>query len=199
VRLALPAPLVPPALREHKVSKVPSVRRVPSGSEGRLVLWDRLDRSDRRVRREKPVAKAQLDPPASADRQDRKAPPAHLVPRAPRARRVTPARDRQFASSLVQIASAAKMTKCWLVLFARAVRPTERGARRRARRQPVYVCAGEFPVGMFGRFDLIGRTARPGARSLARHGDSKVRAYWLGERNVLSGKHERSYEAFSGV
>jgi hypothetical protein len=144
VRLALPAPLVPPALREHKVSKVPSVRRVPSGSEGRLVLWDRLDRSDRRVRREKPVAKAQLDPPASADRQDRKAPPAHLAPPDQPVQRVTPAWQRQLAWLRVRIAFAARTMKSWLVLFVGAVRPTERSAQPLARQQPVYVYVGDL-------------------------------------------------------
>jgi transposase len=114
----------------------------------------------------KPVAKAQSDPPASAEPQGRKGLPAHLVLPAPRGRRVTRARHRQFASSLVPIASAAKTTKCWLVLCARAVRRTERGARHRARRQLVYVCAGEFPIAMFGRFDWQRSNASSFARPL---------------------------------
>src|SRR5262249_10290422 len=56
----------------------------------------------------------------------------------------TPARHRQFASSPVRIAFAAATTKSWLVLFARAVRPTERSARRPARQQPVYVYVGDL-------------------------------------------------------
>jgi hypothetical protein len=39
---------------------------------------------------------------------------------------------------------AAETTKSWLVLFARAVRPRERSARRLARRQPVYVYVGDL-------------------------------------------------------
>ena len=139
VKLALPALLVQPAPRAHKASKDPSVPRAPSASAGRLALPDRPDRSDRRVRRVrrvKPVAKAQLDPAANVDRQDRRAP---LAQPDRRARRVTRARHRQFASSPVRIAFAAETTKSWLVLFARAVRPTERSARRPARHQPVYV------------------------------------------------------------
>ena len=136
VKLALPARLVQPAPRAHKASKDPSVPRAPSASAGRLALPDRSDRRVRRVRRVKPVAKAQLDPAANVDRQDRRAP---LAQPDRRARRVTPARHRQFASSPVRIAFAAETTKSWLVLFARAVRPTERSARRPARHQPVYV------------------------------------------------------------
>lgn len=113
MRLALPDLLVPPALRAFKASKDRSAPRGPSASRDRLALPDRPDRSDRRAHREKPVAKAQLDPAANADRPDR------------RARRVTPARHRPFASSPVRIAFAAETTKSWLVLFARAVRPTE--------------------------------------------------------------------------
>ena len=133
VKLALPARLVQPAPRAHKASKDPSVPRAPSASAGRLALPDRPDRSDRRARREKPAVKAQSDRAANADRPDRRAPLARP------ARRVTPARHRQFASSPVRIAFAAETTKSSLVLFARAVRPTERSARRPARHQPVYV------------------------------------------------------------
>jgi len=138
VKLALPARLVQPAPRAHKANKDPSVPRAPSASVGRLALPDRPDRSDRRARRGKPVAKAQSDPAANVDRRDRRAPPDRL------ARRVTPARHRQFASSPVRIAFAAATTKSWLVLFARAVRPTERSARRPARQQPVYVYVGDL-------------------------------------------------------
>src|SRR5262249_38915744 len=130
--LALPAQLVRPAPRAHKASKDPSVPRAPSARAGRLALPDRPDRSDRRARREKPVAKAQLDPAVNADRPDR------------RARRVTAARHRPFASSPVRIAFAAETTKSWLVLFARAVGPTERSARRPARQQPGYVYVGDL-------------------------------------------------------
>ena len=132
------------ALRAHKANKDPSVPRAKSGSRGRLAPWDRQDQSARRGRREKRVAKAQSDPPASADRQGRKAPLAQLDPPDQPARRVTPARHRQFASSPVPIASAAEMTKSWLALFARAVRPTERSARRLGRPQPVYVYVGDL-------------------------------------------------------
>ena len=136
VKLALPALLVQPAPRAHKASKDPSDPRAPSASAGWLALPERPDRSDRRARRVKPVAKAQSDPAANVDRQDRRAP---LAQPDRRARRVTRARHRQFASSPVRIAFAAETTKSWLVLFARAVRPTERSARRPARHQPVYV------------------------------------------------------------
>ena len=61
-----------------------------------------------------------------------------------RARRVTPARHRQFGSSPVRIAFAAETTKSWLVLFARAARPTERSARLPAPQQPGYVCVGDL-------------------------------------------------------
>jgi hypothetical protein len=152
VRLALPAQLVLPAPRVHRVSKDPSVLRVQSESRERLALWDRLDQSDRRVRRGKLVAKVRSGPPANADRQDRRVLLAHPAPLDQRARRVTPARNRQFASSPVRIvasspvriAFAAETMKSWLVLFARVVRPTERSARRLARQQPVYVYVGDL-------------------------------------------------------
>jgi hypothetical protein len=89
------------------------------------------------------VAKAQLDPPANGDHQGLKARLAHPVPPDQRVPRVTPALPRQFASSLERIAFAAKTTKSWLVLFARAVRPTEGSARPLVRQQPLYVYAGE--------------------------------------------------------
>jgi hypothetical protein len=139
VGLALPARLVRPAPKALKASKDLSVPRARSESAGRLALPDRLDRSDRRVRRGKPVAKAQSAPPANADRQDRRALLARPARPDRRVRRVTPALHRQFASSLVRIAFAAETTKSWLVLFARAARPTERSARRLARQRPVYV------------------------------------------------------------
>jgi hypothetical protein len=144
VKLALPARLVQPAPRAHKASKDPSVPRAPSASAGRLALPDRPDRSDRRARRVKPVAKAQSDPAANVDRQDRRAPLAQPARPDRRARRVTPARHRQFGSSPVRIAFAAETTKSWLVLFARAVRPTERSARLPARQQPGYVYVGDL-------------------------------------------------------
>jgi len=56
VRLALPGQLVPPALRAHKVSK---------------------DRSVRKARRGKPVAKAQSGLQANGDHQARRGPLAH--------------------------------------------------------------------------------------------------------------------------
>jgi hypothetical protein len=89
------------------------------------------------------VAKAQLDPPANADHQGLRAPLGHPVRPDQLARRVTLALQRQFASSLVRIVFAVEMRKSWLVLFARAVRPTERSARRLARQQPVYVHVGD--------------------------------------------------------
>jgi hypothetical protein len=144
VKLALPAQLDRLALKALKASKDPSVPRAQLESRGRLALWDRQDRSARRGRREKRVAKAQSDPPASADHQGRKAPLAHPAPPDRLARRVTPARHRQSASSRVRIALAAETTKSWLVLFARAVRPTERSARPLARQQPVYVYVGDL-------------------------------------------------------
>jgi len=68
------------------------------------------------------VAKLQSGPPASADHQGRKAPLAHPALPDLLARRVTPARHRQFASSPVRMAFAAETTKSWLALFARTVR-----------------------------------------------------------------------------
>src|SRR5262249_32254876 len=88
--------------------------------------------------REEGGARAQSDRAANADRPDRRAPLARP------ARRVTPARRRPFAWSLVRIAFAAETTKSWLVLFVRAVRPTERSARRPARQQPGYVYVGDL-------------------------------------------------------
>ena len=123
--LALLARLVRPAPRVLKASKDLSVPRARSESEARLALPDRLDRSDRRVRRGRAVARAQSAPLANADRPDRRARLARPARPDRRARRVTPARHRQFASSLVQIALAAETTKSWPVLFARAVRSTE--------------------------------------------------------------------------
>jgi hypothetical protein len=143
--------LARPVPRAHKASKDLSVPRALSASAGRLALRDRLDRSDRRVRRARPVARAQSDPRAIADRPGRKAPLARPARPDRRVRRVTPDRHRQFAPLLAQIAFAAEMTKSWLVLFARAARPTERNARRLARQQPVYVYGGDLgqPVADF--------------------------------------------------
>ena len=132
------------APRALKASKDPSVPRAQSESRGRLALRDRQDQSARRGRREERVAKAQSAPPASADHQGRKAPLAHPAPPDQLARRVTPARHQQFALSLVWIAFAAETTKSWLVLFARAVRPTERSARPLARQQLVYAYVGDL-------------------------------------------------------
>ena len=143
MRLALPDQPVRPAPRALKASKDPSVPRAQSVSRGRLALRDRQDQLARRGRREKRVAKAQSDPPASADHQGHKAPLVHPAPPDQLARRVTPARHRQFASSRVRIAFAAETTKSWLVLFARAVRPTERSARPLARQQLVYAYVGD--------------------------------------------------------
>src|SRR5262249_13691530 len=84
---------------------------------------------------ERPGLRDSLDPPdlrAPLARPDR------------RARRVTPVRHRQFGSSPVLIAFAAETTKSWLVLFARAVRPTERSARLPARQHPGYVYVGDL-------------------------------------------------------
>jgi hypothetical protein len=111
VRLALPDQSVRPAPRAFKASKDPSVPRDQSVSRGRLALRDRQDQSARRGRREKRVAKAQSDPPASADHQGHKAPLAHPVPLDQLARRVIPARHRQFAWSPVWTAFAAETTK----------------------------------------------------------------------------------------
>ena len=171
--LALPAQLVRPALKAHKASKDPSVLRAQSESRERLALWDRLDQLDRRGRREKRVAKAQSDPPASADHQGRKAP---LAPPDQLARRVTPARHRQFASSPVRIAFAAETTKSWRALFARAARPTEPSARRRARQQLVYarvddlIIASRLPA-RSAKTECAGETrfADRGTRALSQH------------------------------
>src|SRR5262249_18471944 len=84
-----------------------------------------------RARRDPPGLRDSLAQPARPDR---------------RARRVTPVRHRQFGSSPVRIAFAAETTKSWLVLFARAVRPTERSARLPARQQPGYVSVGDLVI-----------------------------------------------------
>src|SRR5262249_11833277 len=73
-----------------------------------------------------------------------RAPPVHLARPDRRARRGTPARHQQFAWSPVWIAFAAETTKSWPGLFSRAVRPTERSARRLGRPQPVYVYVGDL-------------------------------------------------------
>src|SRR5262249_8645350 len=86
----------------------------------------------------KPAVKAQSDRAANADRPDRRAPLARP------ARRVTPARRRPFAWSLVRIAFAAETTKSWLGLFVRGVRPTERSGGRPARQRPGYVYGGDL-------------------------------------------------------
>ena len=90
------------------------------------------------------VAKAQLDRPASADHQGRKVRRAHPARPDQLARRETPARHRQFGSSPVRIALAAETTKSWPVLFAQAVRPTERSARPLERQQLVYAYVGDL-------------------------------------------------------
>src|SRR5262249_6452277 len=166
--------LVQPAPRAHKASKDPSVPRAPSASAGRLALPDRPDRSDRRVRRVKPVAKAQSDPAAKVDRQDRRAPLAQPARPDRRARRVTPARHRQFASSPVRIAFAAETTKSWLVLFARAVRPTERSARRPARHQPVYVYVDDLGHRVATSSTFSNSTMRWGTRVDTRFADNEL-------------------------
>jgi hypothetical protein len=136
--------LARPAPRALKASKDPSGPRAQSESRGQLALRDHKDQSARRGRREMLVAKAQSDPPASADHQGLKVPRAHPAPPDQLARRATPARHRQFAWSRVRIALAAETTKSWLVLFARAVRPTARSARPLARQQPVCVHVGDL-------------------------------------------------------
>jgi hypothetical protein len=143
VRLALPDRLVPPAPKALKASKDLSVPRAQSESRGRPALRDHKDQSGRRGRREMRVAKAQSDPPASADHQGRKAPPAHQGPPDQLALRVTPARRRQFALSLVRIPLPAETTKSWPALFAQAARPTERSAPPLERQQLVYAYVGE--------------------------------------------------------
>jgi hypothetical protein len=97
-------------------------------------------------------------------------PPDHL------ARRVTPARHRQFASSPVRIAFAAETTKSWRALFARAARPTEPSARRRARQQLVYarvddlIIASRLPA-RSAKTECAGETrfADRGTRALSQH------------------------------
>ena len=137
-KLALQVRLVRAAPRALKASKDLSVPRAQSESRGRLALRDHKDQSARRGRREMRAAKAQSDPPASADHQGRKAPLAHPAAPDQLAPRVNPARHRQFASSPVRIPLAAETTKSWPVLFAQAVRPTERSARPLERQQLVY-------------------------------------------------------------
>jgi hypothetical protein len=143
-KLALRVRLVRPVPRAHKASKDLSVPRAPSASAGRLALPARLDRSDRRVRRGRPVARAQSDPLANADRPDRKAPLARPARQDRQARRAIPARLWQFAWSPVPTAFAAEMTKSWLASFARAARLRERNARRLAPQQPVSVYVGDL-------------------------------------------------------
>jgi hypothetical protein len=84
------------------------------------------------------VAKAQSDPPASADHQGRKVPRAHPAPPDQPARRATRARPRQFASSRVRIPLGAETTKSWPVSCAQAAPATERSARPLERQQLVY-------------------------------------------------------------
>ena len=77
---------------------------------------------------------------------------------------MTPARHRQFGSSLVRIAFPAETTKSWLVLFARAARPTERSARLPAPQQRGYVYVGDLCSNMRTRrrkppLDVIVRQA----------------------------------------
>jgi hypothetical protein len=71
VKLALPAQLDRPAPRALKASKDLLVPKDQSGSRERLALWERPDQSDRRVRRGRPVARAQSAPLANADRRER--------------------------------------------------------------------------------------------------------------------------------
>ena len=122
------------------------------------------------------MAKAQLDPPANADHQGLRAPLGHPVRPDQLARRVTLALQRQFASSLVRIVFAVEMRKSWLVLFARAVRPTERSARPLARQQPVYVYVGDLPhrVATFRTFSKS--RMRWGNRSETRFADRGTRS-----------------------
>ena len=146
MKLALRAQLVRPAPRALKASKDLSVPRAPWESRGRLALRDHKDQLARRGRREMRVAKAQSDPPASADHQGRKAPLAHPAPPDRLAPRVIPARHRQFASSRVWILLAAETTKSWPVSFVQAARPTERSARPLERQQLVYAYVGERAI-----------------------------------------------------
>jgi hypothetical protein len=138
--------LVRAAPRVLKVSKDLLVPRAQSESKGRVALRDHKDQWARRGRREKRVAKVQSDPLASADHQGRKAPLAHPAPPDLLARRVIPARHRQFASSRGRIALAAETTKSWLVSFVQAARPTERSARPLERQQLVYAYVGERAI-----------------------------------------------------
>ena len=89
-----------------------------------LGLRDLLDRLEPRGLRDPVGLRASLDRPDPRDPLGQPAQPDQ------RARRVTPARHRQFGSSPVRIAFAAETTKSWLVLFARAARPPERCRRR---------------------------------------------------------------------
>ena len=171
--------MVRPVPRAHKASKDPSVLRALSGSGDQLALRDRPDRSDRRVRRAKPVAKAQSAPPAIADRPAHRAPLARPARQDWQARRATPGRLRQFAWSPVPTAFAAEMTKSWLVSFARAARPRERNARRLARQQPVYVYGG----------DLVGAARSSSTFSKACAGGSSLSPAGLMVRAVLSSSH----------
>jgi hypothetical protein len=104
----------------------------------------RQDQSDRRVRRARLADKAPLDPAANAARPERRAPPVQQGRRARQVRRVIPARRRQFALSPARTLFAVRTTRYWPVWFVRAARPTERNARRLARRQPDCVYVGDL-------------------------------------------------------
>jgi hypothetical protein len=134
----LPGRWVQRARRARKVRKDPSGHKAPSASAGQPALPDRQDRWDRRVRL---ADKAQLDPAASAARQERRDP---LVQQGRRAQQVIPARRQQFALSPARTPFAVRTTRCWPVWFVRWARPRERNARRLARQQPVYVYGGDL-------------------------------------------------------
>ncbi len=103
-----------------------------------LGLRDLLDLLEPRGLRDPLGLRASLDRPDPRDPLGQPAQPDQ------RARRVTPARHRQFGLSPVRMAFAAETTKSWLVLFARAARPTERSARLPAPQQPGYVYVGDL-------------------------------------------------------
>jgi hypothetical protein len=191
-KLAPRARLVRAAPRVLKASKDLWVPRAQLESRDRLALRDHKDQWARRGRREMRVAKAQSGPLASADHQGRKAPLAHPAPPDQLARRVIPARHRQFASSRVRIALAAEPTKSWPVSCVQAARPTERSARPLERQQLVYAYAGErairaaylafvifSPSGKRATFGPVARLAqdeerrRPGSEARSRGGLGK--------------------------
>ena len=79
VQPAQQVPLVRADLEARKGRKVPLVRKAPPVSVAKRARLARKDRSVRKVRRAKLVHKGRQGPPASAAKQDRKAPQVRPV------------------------------------------------------------------------------------------------------------------------